>query len=599
MANQPASNAPDAAAGTSTATSLSDRAARYRDEIEKIVAQVGEHPLCEMKRACSFQSLSEKIEFVKDIQSTATSRIQNERLLVIGADEASKTLCAVQNQDEFDDATIRQILEKYLAPAPDFEVFKLISSGGLPFILIVIPKQKTRRILARVTVEDASGQKPKLLLREGDLWTKGASTGKRLATPEDWDDIYDENVEARVEHQTRQRTAHLLEAAVARAKVQSESRPALASAFTDTEFKALMEDICAAQDAARFNLLLERLRDDLVEGWYQVGGYEQSSTNLAATYSNLSTLRGRVREHINNVFRPAMHWLTLAGIYSVKNSGPSSFLDSAIDLLGEVFDTSHRLTTLNLIMPLGSTSESAEAHLSRSVPALESLVSVYLIGAYIMKRERLQYFRSLFRPDVLAVGSRVGDQEVKAPMVFWPFRKGSGEPEDLWVWGGRISFCANRIHRDPSYLALFGSEISAVEVLCQLELCLELNSYCASWGEDTEQASKYLSQILPNVDFTFWPCLISFSLENIKQLTLRLFDEITKKKLDTLRLIFVDPVLAGYWSQTGSNLAFARFIGGLAQRQSQMYFQHRRMPPSAWWPKEFQEALNASRKKTI
>jgi hypothetical protein len=33
--------------------------------------------------------------------------------------------------------------------------------------------------------------KPKLLLKEGDLWTKGASAGKRLARAEDWDVVYE------------------------------------------------------------------------------------------------------------------------------------------------------------------------------------------------------------------------------------------------------------------------------------------------------------------------------------------------------------------------------------------------------------------------
>jgi hypothetical protein len=597
MANPPDTREPGSTADSPTASSLSDRAALYRDEIEKIITEVGEHPLCEMKRACSLQTLTGRIEFVKDIQSIATSRIQNERWLVIGADEASKALCAVQNQEEFDDAKIRQILEKYLAPAPDFEVLRLTSSGGLPFVLIVIPKQKTRRILARVTVEDAAGAKPKLLLREGDLWTKSASTGKRLATPEDWDDIYEESVDARVEYQTRQRTAHLVDAAIARSKVQPESRPALASAFTDVEFKALMEDICARQDASRFDLLMERLRDDLVEGWYQVGGYE--SARLVSAPSNLSTLRERVSEHLKNVFRPAMHWLTLAGIYTTKNNGPTAFLDSVVDLLGEIFSTSHSLRALNFVMPFGSTSASTEEHLSRSVPALESLVSVYLIGAYVMRRARFQYFRSLFRADVIRIGPSISDQETRAPMVLWPFGQGSGEPSDVWNWGGRISYCANRIERDSTFLAIFGSVQSAVEVLCQLELCLELNSYCAYWQDDTDPTSKYFSSTFANINFTFVPCLTSFSLENIKQLTLRLFDEIKKKKLDTLRQLLIDPALSGYWSQTGSGLAFARFIDDLVGRQGQMYFQYRRMPPMVWWPEEFQDALKASRKKNI
>ncbi len=419
-----------------------------------------------------------------------------------------------------------------------------------------------------------------------------------MAKPEDWDDIYDEVVEARVEHQTRQRTAHVLEAAIARERVQPNSRPTLPSAFNDIEFKALMEELCAARDTARFNLLLERLRDDLVEGWYQVGGYEQSQASLLATHSDFSKLKDSVSGHIKNVFRPAMHWLTLAGVYVVKNGGPSEFLNSVVDLLGEVFGTSHTLTTLNLVMPLGGTSACADEHLSRTVPALESLVSIYLIGAYIMKRGRLEYFRSLFRPDVFGVGPYLTDLTIRAPMVFWPFNKGGGETEELWSWGGRISYCANRIRRDSSYLTIFGSEKAATEALCQLELCLELNSYCAIVGEDTDAASKYLSTALPNVSFAFWPTLIAFSLENIKPLTLRLFDEITKKKVDTLKLIFVDPVLAGFWTQPGSNLAFARFIGGLASDQSSIYLQNRRMPPMVYWPKEFQDVLKAARKKT-
>lgn len=386
MANQARDNSEELKSFDASSESLSDRALRYRDEIEKIVMGVGEHPLCEMKRACSLQDLSQKVEFAKDIQSIATSRIDSEKFLVIGVDEVSKSFAAVQNQAEFDDAAIRQLLGKYLVPAPQFEIFRLKSSEGIPFVVIVIPKQQSRRILAKATVEDRSGTKQKLLLREGDLWTKGATTGKRLAQPEDWDDIYSEIVETRVELQTRQRTAHLLEVAVARERISPNSRGGVPSAFNDLEFKALLEDLCTTQDAPRFNLLLERLRDDLVEGWYRVGGYERFSfgPNL-----NPINVKQSVADHIRNVFRPAMHWLTLAGIYTVKSSGPRAFFESVVALLAEVFNTSHRLTPLNAVMPLTTASANDESHLSRTVPALDSLVSLYLLGAYVMKRDRL------------------------------------------------------------------------------------------------------------------------------------------------------------------------------------------------------------------
>jgi hypothetical protein len=116
--------------------SLPDRAARYREEVERVVREVGEHPLYELKRSCSFSLLKERIEFVKDIQSIASSRIEMEKFLVIGADDDSHSFHSVRNLNDFDDSTVRQLLEKYLSPIPEFEVFQLTSSDGCPFMCL-------------------------------------------------------------------------------------------------------------------------------------------------------------------------------------------------------------------------------------------------------------------------------------------------------------------------------------------------------------------------------------------------------------------------------------------------------------------------------
>lgn len=199
---------------------------------------------------------------------------------------------------------------------------------------------------------------------------------------------------------------------------------------------------------------------------------------------------------------------------------------------------------------------------------------------------------------MLGVSPQVVDEEVRAPMVFWLFRSGTGEPEDLWAWGGRISYCSGRVRRDETYLNVFGSENSVIEALCQLELCLELNSYCAFLTDDTTESSEYLLRVVPHLSFEFWPCLTAFPFDNIKALALRLFAEARKQKSDILKLIFIDPALANAWVQPGGSLAFARFIGYLQERQTEMFFQHRRMPPRVYWPKEFQAALQAARKKS-
>jgi hypothetical protein len=578
--------------------SLPERATAYKQEVEKVVREVGEHPLYELKRSCSFRTLTEKIEFVKDIQSIATSRIEAEKFLVIGADAATKTFQPVQNLNEFDEAAVRQMLDKYLSPVPDFELFQLTSSDGCPFVLFVVPRQKRRKILARVTVEDSTDSKPKVLIREGDLWTKGSSTGKRLAKPEDWDEIYEDVIEAETERRTRQRTAHALELATAREKVRPSYGPSsVPSFFTDEEFQALMEDLCSAQDRARFSVLLERLRDDLVEGWHEIGAYEESPAILADPATSLTGLKDKVRENIKNVFRPAMHWLTLAGIYVVKNSGPVAFLDAVADLLKEVFDTSHDLVMVRSLTPYGATSSSVDEHVSHTVPALESLVSLHLIGAYLTKRSRFQYLRSLFRPDVYRAGQRLGEQEKKTLMVFWPLSWGCGEPDELRYCAGRINYCAKRVEADLSYRQLFGSVTAATAALCQYELCLELNSHLAMPSEDTQESSAYVSKMYPEIYFTFYPSLIAFPLEHIHGLALTIFSEIKKAKPELFKLILFDPALAGFLMKPGSDMVFARFLSGLAGNQAQLYMEMRRFPPMQFWPKELDAAMKQSRKK--
>src|ERR1700722_17359960 len=111
-------------------SSLPDRAARYKQEVDKVVREIGEHPLFELKRSCVMNVLRGRIEFVKDIQSIATSRIESEKFLVIGADAASKSFVPITNLNDFDEAKLRQLLEKYLNPVPEFEVFQLSSSEG-------------------------------------------------------------------------------------------------------------------------------------------------------------------------------------------------------------------------------------------------------------------------------------------------------------------------------------------------------------------------------------------------------------------------------------------------------------------------------------
>lgn len=352
---------------------LSIRADRYRQEVEKVVREVGEHPLFELKRSCALRELTEKIEFVKDVQSICTSKIESEKFLVIGADEKGRALVNVDNSADFEEANVRQLLEKYLNPIPLFEVFTLQSSEGKNFILFVFPPQKTRRIVAKVSVNHAFETAPKALLRKGDLWTKGNSTAKRLAGAEDWDEIYEDLIEFETESRTRQRTAHLLERVTAQERLRGAHNITSVPTFgTDEEFKVLIENLSVSDDRPRFRALLEGLRDDLVEGWHAIDGFEPDKYGSAQ--SIVPDRVAAVRDHKTNVFMPAMQRLRSAAIYVIKNGGPTEFLQMAVNLLQEVYETSDRLrgSYLCWLGPRGLMPSASTEHLTHTVPALET-----------------------------------------------------------------------------------------------------------------------------------------------------------------------------------------------------------------------------------
>ena len=71
-----------AAKAEAPSPSLSDRVLGYRLEVEKVVRDVGEHPLYEFKRSCSTQDLTDKIEFVKE--HSINCNLSNRQRKVLG-----------------------------------------------------------------------------------------------------------------------------------------------------------------------------------------------------------------------------------------------------------------------------------------------------------------------------------------------------------------------------------------------------------------------------------------------------------------------------------------------------------------------------------
>jgi hypothetical protein len=569
---------------------LTERVTRYAQLIEKVVLEVGEHPDFEMKRECSIAATRAKIEFVKDVQSIATSRIETEKFLIIGADHQTRQFQSVSNRGDFDEAKLHDILAAYLDPVPFFEVFEREAPDGSIYVFLVIPRQPSRLIFAKATVGTQ--------LRQGDLWTKGTGTAKRLATHADFTEIMEELIEARVDERVRVRVDHAVELALVRQNVANDiGLRLLPPSFDDSNFKPLMESLCASGEERRFQALMERLRDDLIESWGRFGDYDKEARARGGDFRETAhDVLQQLNDHYDGVFRPALRWLTHAGVLTVKNAGPKSFLNSVSDLLRETFEISHQLLRLHSLNIYGFNTRREGEHFSHVSPAIAAATACHTIGAYLAKRKRFEYFTCLTRQDVQSA-SWQGEEMKKHVLAFWPIELGVGfgEPKLLSTWGGRIKYCARQIQIDPVIAPLFGSESDSIGAMCQYEFCLELNSFLAMPAH-SGQIGAYIEKTHPSINFIFNPVFYAFTLDYIREIVAALFWEIKSGKPSMLKQVVWEPSAAtSLASQTGLKL-FADFLDGIARDQAQWFISSgRAFPPMFNWPSTLRDELKTLR----
>ena len=243
--------------------SVSERVERYRKEVQRLVREGIEHPRYELTRESSIakKDLKARLDLVKLIQGLANAHLNEERFIVIGADQGGSQFVRVENANEFDPAKVSDVLNKHLVPLPSLEVFNsLETDDGCPFVLIVLSSSQPRPVVARA---DAPNNERKLLIRKGDIWIK-ENTGLHIATREDLDRIYAERIEIEAETRTRARITLLREGILAERQTGQLAVQRLARSDLiygkDENFHLYVEELIADQDERRFNMFVELLR---------------------------------------------------------------------------------------------------------------------------------------------------------------------------------------------------------------------------------------------------------------------------------------------------------------------------------------------------
>jgi hypothetical protein len=559
-----------------------DRAQRVREYVERLIAEVGEHPECELKREWRRDSVYHKAEFVKDFQSIANSAIpvDGEKYIVVGADESTRAIVGCSHAD-FDEAGIRQVLETYLDPVPRFEVLRLTSTTGVHYVVIRIPHQIFRPFIAKATIRDNN----KIHLDEGQIWVKpgGAdtgSTGKRLLrTREELLGMIDVNplVQRAVEER--------LEQVIPEIRLAERTR-LHGGAFTtvsalgssDEEFEGYVEQILSSNNENSLNIIIERLRDKTVSVW----DYDASSTERPTVQ--------KILEIKETEFLPGMRRLVHLGLLLIKFSAPRPWFNRIADLLQDIFEVTNQLGWLQSQTSKDRTVTSLEEHTSHTIPALESLIAAHLLGSYELNKKDGTKYLSTFFPRIVKPATGPHDEWVRLGFyIFWPVTTMWGFPNrrrDLLV--------VDRYGRGDRIEGIFGGKERMKTAALQLDCLIDWHSFMSFQHYGEPETIKYFETTYPDVINVYHQRYYLEPFNYIMPLVDKLWRVIQGKKQKNFYLLDLD--LANAFEQidiSRRKQLLARFLATAENDQAQWMFANGRIPYQVRWPSELEELVRA------
>jgi hypothetical protein len=569
---------------------LSSRVTRYCAEIELLLRQGIEHPQFEFTRQATLEKdkIRDRIALVKLIQGMANSHSVGERVLVIGADQKSQEFIPVPDPREFDSATVFQVLAKYLNPLPRIEVFNSMKAkDGSPFVLIVFASSQSRPIVAKTGATDSEA---KSLLREGEIWIK-EGTALRAANYDDLERMYAERIESESEKRARTRFSVWRDEMVITQQLASQPNLRIPTNDLiyggDEGFRQYVQNLLSEHDVRRLMMLIELLRDRLVEDWYKVDGYSAGSP------PDVAALGETVLEHRKDIFLPALDRLTELGLGIVKYQMPEQLLALVVDLLVEVFDTSDRLERLKMYnYTSGTDSVDVEHYWGNCIPAIQASVSARVLASYAVRRGRYEFLPPLLKRYVRPAGIQ---SEIQFPFCFWPIQVPITMPR------GRTLFCWEYLFRHLP-LEYFGSQESFLQAACQFDFLLELSSHIGV-GYGGKAAADWLDKYRPNTRFAYHPDFLMYNLSNVSAVAETLYDALKRGTGDTwfthvmIEKGMLDQLLSSANDEARVDF-LAGFLASLQNTQSQYFMQARHsFPPMFEWGKKLSSMMNLYREK--
>lgn len=562
---------------------LSSRIEALRLEVQELVKHGAEHPLFEFKRELSIkrENLGDRLDFIKLLQGVANSEAREERCIVIGADPKNREFHGIENCAEFDQATVTSILEKYLHPAPRFQVFNnLRTTDGKAFVLFVLDGAQPQPIVLK-TEGTHDG---KTRLKVGEIWIK-RGTALFPATRDDLEQMYRERIEEEAEDRARKRLKSLSEISptsfsfpISKLKVPT---PEL-FVGPGAEFRRFVEEIVAEQDIRRLSMLMELAREWVVDGWDQVGARTNSMTHPTIGADPA------IEEFFRDKFIPALQSIVALGLLIVKYDQESAWLSKVVDVLLDAFEATRGLQALKNLA-------TTEQSLIWWRPGLELYIGTKCIAAYAMHRNRYHYLPTVLRRAAKRIEFDDRDTE-PTPFLFWPlsvytefFANGQASRGSAnYFWQERIS---------ASWGSYFGSFERFISASCQLEFVLELNSYMATNAPNDEDVAQWLSTQPSPIWYGYQPDIFAYSLGQTIPIAETILEQLLdgSNSLDLFSVNNLMPDVLSKRNQSKRGLFLGGFLDHLRSWQSTYAMRRNHFPPYSEWSNRLKGLVQSHR----
>jgi hypothetical protein len=270
--------------------------------------------------------------------------------------------------------------------------------------------------------------------------------------------------------------------------------------------------------------------------------------------------------------------------------------------LEQIFKVSNKLGNLSVFASVekGKSSKSIDDHLSHTVPALEALLSTYLIAAYAVARDYDFHAIQTFFPRVVnvAVGPRERNESYKKPLLFWPIEFGWGYPDEI-----RSNLVVQRYEKSERISSLFGGSEGIKSRVLQLDCYVEWNSFLCVIQPLPPQIDEYLREhceYCKGTSFDYYPHFTYEHFKHVAPIIGTLWNLAGSGSLNYLSGFALDTNIAQHLVNMGPDKRkelFASFVLHAQHERAQYCLQNRRLSESFSWTENLDEAVKAARKR--